>query len=90
MRSASPRKTNEQVRLSPIALFGASAPILILSAAIGLLFAGNVTAMRAVAVLAGPPSSAVLILLIFGLYKAMRTDYEALPGSVRASLTAAH
>lgn len=47
---------------------------------IGLLFAGNFTAMQTVVVLAGLPFSAVLILFMFGLYKAMKADYEALHG----------
>ncbi|MFS2128239.1 BCCT family transporter, partial [Pseudomonas sp. Pseusp97] len=51
---------------------------------IGLLFAGNFTAMQTVVVLAGLPFSAVLILFMFGLYKAMKKDYEALHGQVPA------
>lgn len=47
---------------------------------IGLLFAGNFTAMQTVVVLAGLPFSAVLVLFMFGLHKAMRADYERLHG----------
>ena len=50
---------------------------------IGLLFAGNFTAMQTVVVLAGLPFSAVLILFMFGLHKAMRADYEAQVGDRR-------
>lgn len=50
---------------------------------IGLLFAGNFTAMQTVVVLAGLPFSAVLILFMFGLYKAMSADYEHLYGGSR-------
>ena len=55
---------------------------------IGLLFAGNFTAMQTVVVLAGLPFSAVLILFMFGLYKAMKQDYEALHGQVPSSALA--
>ena len=55
---------------------------------IGLLFAGNFTAMQTVVVLAGLPFSAVLILFMFGLYKAMKTDYEALHGHAPAPVLA--
>ncbi|MNO66226.1 High-affinity choline transport protein [compost metagenome] len=52
---------------------------------IGLLFAGNFTAMQTVVVLAGLPFSAVLILFMFGLYKAMHADYEKLHGSAHTA-----
>ncbi|PJG57748.1 beta-aspartyl-peptidase [Aeromonas cavernicola] len=41
---------------------------------IGLLFAGNFTAMQTVVVLAGLPFSVILILFMVGLYKTMKAD----------------
>ena len=41
---------------------------------IGLLFAGNFEAMQTMVVLAGLPFSVVLVLFMFGLYKAMKQD----------------
>ncbi|MGH8441030.1 MAG: BCCT family transporter, partial [Pseudomonas sp.] len=43
---------------------------------IGLLFAGNFTAMQTMVVLAGLPFSVVLVLFMFGLYKAMKQDSQ--------------
>jgi len=43
---------------------------------IGLLFAGNFEAMQTMVVLAGLPFSAVLVLFMFGLLKAMRKDIK--------------
>lgn len=43
---------------------------------IGLLFAGNFEAMQTMVVLAGLPFSGVLVLFMFGLYKAMRQDSQ--------------
>lgn len=51
--------------------------MLITLVTIGLLFAGNFTAMQTVVVLAGLPFSVVLLLYMFALLKAMRTDLEA-------------
>lgn len=44
---------------------------------IGLLFAGNFEAMQTMVVLAGLPFSGVLVLFMFGLYKAMKQDSQA-------------
>ncbi|CAG8864330.1 L-carnitine/gamma-butyrobetaine antiporter [Pseudomonas fluorescens] len=44
---------------------------------IGLLFAGNFEAMQTMVVLAGLPFSVVLVLFMFGLYKAMKQDSQA-------------
>ncbi|MEN9532317.1 MAG: hypothetical protein RIQ83_1541 [Pseudomonadota bacterium] len=44
---------------------------------IGLLFAGNFTAMQTVVVLAGLPFSVVLLLYMFALLKAMKSDLAA-------------
>jgi choline/glycine/proline betaine transport protein len=44
---------------------------------IGLLFAGNFTAMQTVVVLAGLPISVVLLLYMFALLKAMKADLAA-------------
>ncbi|WP_442110480.1 BCCT family transporter [Pseudomonas sp. NUPR-001] len=43
---------------------------------IGLLFAGNFAAMQTMVVLAGLPFSVVLVLFMFGLYKAMKQDSQ--------------
>ncbi|WP_438281763.1 choline BCCT transporter BetT [Pseudomonas alabamensis] len=43
---------------------------------IGLLFAGNFEAMQTMVVLAGLPFSVVLVLFMFGLYKAMKQDVQ--------------
>ena len=43
---------------------------------IGLLFAGNFEAMQTMVVLAGLPFSVVLVLFMFGLYKAMKQDSQ--------------
>ncbi len=43
---------------------------------IGLLFAGNFEAMQTMVVLAGLPFSVVLVLFMFGLYKAMKQDRQ--------------
>jgi len=43
---------------------------------IGLLFAGNFGAMQTMVVLAGLPFSVVMVLFMFGLYKAMRQDTQ--------------
>ncbi|WP_408733529.1 BCCT family transporter [Pseudomonas sp. LS1212] len=43
---------------------------------IGLLFAGNFAAMQTMVVLAGLPFSVVLIVFMFGLYKAMKQDTQ--------------
>ncbi|CAM3653917.1 Osmo-independent choline transporter BetT1 [Pseudomonas reidholzensis] len=43
---------------------------------IGLLFAGNFAAMQTMVVLAGLPFSVVLVLFMFGLYKAMKQDAQ--------------
>ena len=51
--------------------------VLITLVTIGLLFAGNFTAMQTVVVLAGLPFSVVLLLYMFALLKAMRIDMEA-------------
>ncbi|MNN85704.1 choline transport protein BetT [compost metagenome] len=45
---------------------------------IGLLFAGNFTAMQTVVVLAGLPFSAVLLLYMFALIKQMKADVAAM------------
>ncbi|MCY1298079.1 hypothetical protein D9M68_702700 [compost metagenome] len=46
-------------------------------ATIGLLFAGNFTAMQTVVVLAGLPFSVVLLLYMFALLKTMKADLAA-------------
>lgn len=43
---------------------------------IGLLFVGNFEAMQTMVVLAGLPFSVVLVLFMFGLYKAMKQDVQ--------------
>ena len=43
---------------------------------IGLLFAGNFEAMQTMVVLAGLPFSVVLVVFMFGLYKAMKQDVQ--------------
>ncbi|MDF2487513.1 MAG: choline/carnitine/betaine transporter [Pseudomonas sp.] len=43
---------------------------------VGLLFAGNFEAMQTMVVLAGLPFSVVLVLFMFGLYKAMKQDSQ--------------
>ncbi|MCY1412717.1 L-carnitine/gamma-butyrobetaine antiporter [compost metagenome] len=43
---------------------------------IGLLFAGNFAAMQTMVVLAGLPFSVVLVVFMFGLYKAMKQDTQ--------------
>ena len=43
---------------------------------IGLLLAGNFAAMQTMVVLAGLPFSVVLVLFMFGLYKAMKQDAQ--------------
>ncbi|WP_273892769.1 choline BCCT transporter BetT [Pseudomonas rubra] len=43
---------------------------------IGLLLAGNFAAMQTMVVLAGLPFSVVLVLFMFGLYKAMKQDSQ--------------
>ena len=53
---------------------------------IGLLFAGNFEAMQTMVVLAGLPFSVVLVLFMFGLYKAMKQDVAV--ESERAELAA--
>ncbi|WP_263143366.1 BCCT family transporter [Pseudomonas alcaligenes] len=50
--------------------------VLITLVTIGLLFAGNFTAMQTVVVLAGLPFSVVLLLYMAALLKAMRLDVE--------------
>lgn len=52
-------------------------------ATIGLLFAGNFTAMQTVVVLAGLPFSVVLLLYMFALLKTMRADMQALEDAQR-------
>lgn len=53
-----------------------------------ILFFGATALILSAAI--GLPFSAVLILFMFGLYKAMRADCESLPGRVRAGLAAAN
>ncbi|AIZ35168.1 BCCT family transporter [Pseudomonas parafulva] len=48
--------------------------VIITLVTIGLLFAGNFEAMQTMVVLAGLPFSVVLVLFMFGLYKAMKQD----------------
>ena len=43
---------------------------------VGLLFAGNFEAMQTMVVLAGLPFSVVLVVFMFGLYKAMKQDVQ--------------
>ncbi len=43
---------------------------------VGLLFAGNFEAMQTMVVLAGLPFSVVLVVFMFGLYKAMKQDSQ--------------
>ncbi|WP_145139702.1 BCCT family transporter [Pseudomonas duriflava] len=52
--------------------------VLVTLVTIGLLFAGNFTAMQTVVVLAGLPFSVVLLLYIVALLKAMRQDMAVL------------
>nr|WP_325101001.1 MULTISPECIES: BCCT family transporter [unclassified Pseudomonas] len=48
--------------------------VIITLVTVGLLFAGNFEAMQTMVVLAGLPFSVVLVLFMFGLYKAMKQD----------------
>ncbi len=50
--------------------------VIITLVTIGLLFAGNFAAMQTMVVLAGLPFSVVLVLFMFGLYKAMKQDAQ--------------
>jgi choline/glycine/proline betaine transport protein len=52
--------------------------VVVTLATIGLLFAGNFTAMQTVVVLAGLPFSVVLLLYMFALLKQMKADVAAM------------